>query len=72
MQYGTFVAENLWRMELKDCWILLATSKEFHDGGMAMYGENNFFLFTESGVRFFQLCLLNYFIVVSGFLEAEF
>ena len=43
MQYGTFVAENLWRMELKDCWILLATSKEFHDGGMAMDGENNFF-----------------------------
>ena len=31
-----------------------------------------FFLFTESGVRFFQLCLLNSFIVVSGFLEAEF
>ena len=45
-----------------------------------MDGENqNFFLFSESGVLFFQLCLLkqietllNFFIAVSGFLEAEF
>ena len=79
MQYGTFVAENLWRMKLKDCWILLATSMEFHDGGTTMDGENIYIyiyiyiLFAESWVRFFQLCLLNFFfIVLSGFLEAEF
>ena len=61
MQYGTFVAENLWWMKFKDCWILLATSKEFPDGGTTMDGENIYiFLFTESGVRFFQLCLLNF------------
>ena len=56
MQDETFVAENLWRMELKDCWILMATSREFHDGDTTMDGENHF-LFAKSGVRFFQLWL---------------
>ena len=54
MQDETFVAENLWRMELKDCRILMATSREFHDGDTTMDGENHF-LFAKSGVRFFQL-----------------
>ena len=35
-------------------------SGEFHDGDTTMDGENQkfFILFSESGVRFFQLCLL--------------
>ena len=62
MQYGTFVAENLWRIKFKDCWILLAASKEFHDGGTTMDAENIYiFLFTECGVPFFQFaCLIFY------------